>query len=157
MKKFIYLILLISSTVIAQTSSNKEIILKTNGEEMIGKTNSISAEVVGFVYQNESIAYHVNTSDIVKITFSSGRIQFFNKFDSKDKPEAKLADHHNKVAVLPFGFIKDQMDGSDAMSTKIQQETFTVFNVHRGGLEFKSPNNTNALLIKAGVHNNNIQ
>ena len=124
---------------------------------MIGSVKAISDEIVDFVYQNESIDYKVKTTEIVKITFASGRIQFLNDFDTKSKPDSKLADHHNKVAILPFGFIKDQSDGSDAMSQKIQEESYNVFKKYSGGLQFQEPRNTNALLIKAGVQNNNIQ
>jgi hypothetical protein len=155
MNKFVLILLLISTTLIAQNTT--DIILKTNGEEMIGKVKAISDETVDFVYQNESVAYHVKIVDIVKITFSSGRIQFFNKFDTKDKPKASLEDHHNKVAILPFGFIKDQQAGANVMSDKIQEESYTAFKAHAGGLQFQAPRTTNALLIKAGVINNNIQ
>ena len=145
------------STLTFSQNSTTDIILKTNGEEMVGKVKAISDEAVDFIYQNETIDYQVKTSDIVKITFSSGRIQFFNKFDTKEKPAASLEDHHNKVAILPFGFIKDQEAGANVMSDKIQQESYAIFNAHNGGLQFQSPRNTNALLIKAGVRNNNIQ
>jgi len=161
-KHFISLIVLIFiSTLTFSQNSTTDIILKTNGEEMIGKVNAISEDMVDFVYQNETIAYHIKTTDIVKITFSSGRIQFLNKLvtqsNSQSKPKVTLEDHHNKVAILPFGFIKDQEAGSDVMSDKIQQESYTIFNAHKGLLYFQSPRNTNTLLIKAGVTNNNIQ
>jgi len=155
MNKIILLLLFVSTSLIGQNTT--DIILKTNGEEMIGKVKSISDEVVDFVYQNESVDYKVKVSDIVKITFASGRIQFFNKFETKDKPKASLEEHHNKVAILPFGFIKDQQDGSNSMSQKIQEESYTIFKAHAGGLQFQAPRTTNALLIKAGVTNNNIQ
>ena len=58
---------------------------------------------------------------------------------------------------MPFGFIKDQQDGSNAMSQKIQQESYVIFKAHAGGLKFQDPKKTNALLIKVGVTNNNIQ
>lgn len=159
MKKMFLLLLFIVSclTAVSQTPEVNDIILKTDGEEMIGSVKAISDEMVDFVYQNETIDYKVKTTDIVKITFASGRIQFLNDFDTNKKPDASLADHHNKVAILPFGFIKDQSDGSDAMSTKIQEESYTVFVKYSGGLQFQEPRNTNALLIKAGVQNNNIQ
>lgn len=149
--------LLFSIILIGQNQEVNDVILKTNGEEMIGKVQSFSDGYVNFIYQNESVVYGVNEKDIVKITFSSGRIQFFNKFDGSPKPDATLADHHNKVAVLPFGFIKDQQDGSKGMSDKIQQETYNLYSKHNGGLEYQNPRDTNALLIKAGVQNNNIQ
>jgi len=58
---------------------------------------------------------------------------------------------------LPFGYIKDQKAGDHVMTNKIQNETYALLNQHRGGLTYQSPNDTNALLIKAGVNNNNIQ
>ncbi|MDC9723494.1 MAG: hypothetical protein PSN34_12090 [Urechidicola sp.] len=155
------IVLIFISTITFSQNNTTDIILKTNGEEMIGKVNSISDDAVDFVYQNETINYQVKTVDIVKITFSSGRIQFFNKLatqsKSESKPKVTLEDHHNKVAILPFGFIKDQEAGSDVMSNKIQQESYTVFNAHKGLLHFQPTRTTNALLIKAGVTNNNIQ
>lgn len=155
---WVYLVLLLFNvSVFGQNSETNDVVLKTNGEEMVGKVKSISDDAIDFVYQNESIDYKVKTSDIVKITFSSGRIQFFNKFDTKSKPDSNLADHHNKVAVLPFGFIRDQGFSSDQMSSKIQEESYDIFNKYSSGLQFQEPRTTNALLIKAGVQNNNVQ
>ncbi|OIQ40216.1 MAG: hypothetical protein BM563_02780 [Bacteroidetes bacterium MedPE-SWsnd-G1] len=157
-KSWVYFVLLLlcSFSLGAQTPEINDVILKTNGEEMIGKVQSISDNDVHFVYQNESIDYTVKVADIVKITFSSGRIQFFNKFDTKSKPDSDLASHHNKVAVLPFGFIRDQEFSSDQMSSKIQEESYDIFDKYSSGLQFQEPRTTNALLIKAGVQNNNI-
>ena len=68
-----------------------------------------------------------------------------------------MESHHNKVAVLPFAYIKDESNGSKAISERIQAETFSFFNKHNSGLKYQDPKTTNALLIKAGVNNNNIQ
>ena len=139
-------------------AQNFDIILKTNGEEMEGNVKAINEGFISFVYKNETIDYTVKQTDIVKITFASGRVQFFNKFDEPgNSKSASLEDHHNKVAVLPFAYIKDQHEGDKVMTNKIQSETFALLNKHRGGLTYQSTNDTNALLIKAGVTNNNIQ
>lgn len=139
-------------------AQNYDIILKTNGEEMEGNVKEIQEESLSFIYKNETIEYSVKQIDIVKITFASGRVQFFNKFDQPGNPSnANLEDHHNKVAVLPFAYIKDQSEGDPVMTNKIQSETFALLSKHRGGLTYQSTNDTNALLIKAGVTNNNIQ
>ena len=149
------LFLLIGFSSIAQ---NFDIILKTNGEEMEGNVKAINDDFISFIYKNEAIEYSVKQTDIVKITFASGRVQFFNKFDEPGHSNnASLEDHHNKVAVLPFAYIKDQHEGDKVMTNKIQSETFALLNQHRGGLTYQSSNDTNALLIKAGVNNNNIQ
>jgi len=143
---------------ISAIAQNFDIILKTNGEEMEGNVKEIGAEDLKFVYKNESISYIVQQKDIVKITFASGRVQFFNKFDEPgNSKNASLEGHHNKVAVLPFAYIKDQQEGDRVMSNEIQSETFSLLNSHRGGLTYQNTNDTNALLIKAGVTNNNIQ
>ena len=151
----VLLFLFIGFSSIAQ---NFDIILKTNGEEMEGNIKALNDDFVSFVYKNETIEYNVKQSDIVKITFSSGRVQFFNKFDEPGHSNnASLEEHHNKVAVLPFTYIKDQQEGDQVMTKKIQSETFSLLNKHRGGLTYQSTNDTNTLLIKAGVTNNNIQ
>lgn len=117
---------------------------------MIGKVNAIDETDVNFVYQNESVNYTVPKNKISKITFASGRIEFYNQ-------STELKDHHNKVAILPFAFIKNQDDGSSAMSKKIQQETYEVFNAHKGMLTFQDVMTTNRLLSKAGIGANDEQ
>ncbi len=158
MKKNITTLLVFLFIGISAIAQNYDIILKTNGEEMEGNVKAINDDFVSFVYKNESIDYNVKVTDIVKISFASGRVQFFNKFDEPgNSKNASLEDHHNKVAILPFAYIKDQREGDRVMSNKIQQETFSLLNKHRGGLTYQNPNDTNALLIKSGVTNNNIQ
>jgi len=158
MKNKATLLLLFLSIGISSIAQNYDIILKTNGEEMEGSVKGMEEESLSFIYKNESIIYKVKQSDIVKITFASGRVQFFNKFDKQvNSLNANLEDHHNKVAVLPFAYIKDQQEGDLVMTNKIQTETFALLSKHRGGLTYQSTNDTNALLIKAGVTNNNIQ
>ncbi len=158
MKNKATLLLLFLSIGISSIAQNYDIILKTNGEEMEGSVKGIEEESLSFIYKNETIVYKVNLTDIVKITFASGRVQFFNKFDEPgNSNNASLEDHHNKVAILPFAYIKDQQEGDPVMTNKIQTETFALLSKHRGGLTYQSTNDTNALLIKAGVTNNNIQ
>lgn len=147
---FIFCLLLIN---IAQAQS--DVILKTNGDEMKGKVIKINSADLQFIYQNETVEYTVEKSDIVKITFASGRVEFFNKVD--DNSILKLEDHHNKVAILPFGYIKDQKTSNVTMTKKIQQETYTIFKKKATILQFQDPNTTNALLAKAGVTNNNLE
>ncbi len=158
MKNTVTAVLLFLFIGISSIAQNFDIILKTNGEEMEGNVKAINDDFISFIYKNEAIEYTVKQSDIVKITFASGRVQFFNKFDEPGNANnASLEDHHNKVAVLPFAYIKDQHEGDKVMTNKIQSETFALLNNHRGGLTYQSTNDTNALLIKAGVNNNNIQ
>ncbi|WP_179019659.1 hypothetical protein [Winogradskyella forsetii] len=130
--------------------AQNDIILKTDGTEMIGNVKAIEESDVKFTYENETIEYTVSKSKISKITFSSGRVEFFNT-------SSDLKDHHNKVAILPFAFIKNQDDGSDSMSKKIQQETYSIFNKNKGNLDFQDVMTTNRLLSKAGIGANDEQ
>lgn len=131
-------------------SAQNDIILKTNGEEMIGSVKSIAEKDIKFTYKGETVEYNVPKMEISKITFSSGRVEFYNK-------SSELGDHHNKVAVLPFAFIKDQDDGSIAMSKKIQQEAYSIFKAKSNNLNFQDPMETNRLLGKAGIGANDEQ
>ncbi len=131
--------------------SQNDVVLKFNGEEMIGKVMSIDKSNIEFVYQNETLEYSVPIAEIQKITFGSGRIQYFN---NGGKVSTNLKEHHNKVAILPFGFLQDKETSNMTMTKKIQQETFTIFRNEALQLKFQDPTETNALLSKAGITNN---
>ncbi|GGZ68373.1 hypothetical protein [Algibacter mikhailovii] len=135
--------------------AQSDVILKINGDEMKGKVIKINSTDLQFIYQNETVEYTVEKSDIIKITFASGRVEFFNKDDKS--ANLKLEDHHNKVAILPFGYIKDQETSNATMTKKIQQETYTIFKKQANILKFQDPTTTNALLAKSGVNNNNLE
>ncbi|WP_141675470.1 hypothetical protein [Formosa haliotis] len=122
---------------------------------MNGKVIKINSDDLQFIYQNETVEYTVKKSDIVKITFASGRVEFYNKLDNNSNLD--LEEHHNKVAILPFGYINNQETSNGLMTKKIQQETFDIFKKKASLLEFQDPSTTNALLAKAGVHNNNLE
>jgi len=151
-KIFLFAVLIISSF---SMNAQDDVILKNNGDEMQGKVTKINKDDLQFIYKNESIEYTVSKEEIMKITFSSGRIEFFNKKAATSS--SNLEEHHNKVAVLPFGYIKDQETSNIIMTKKIQQETFTIFKKNATILKFQDPTTTNALLVKAGVSNNNIE
>lgn len=143
-------------TIIVSFSLNAQddVILKNDGDEMHGKVTKINKVDLQFIYKNESVEYTVNKSEIIKITFSSGRIEFFNK--KATSSNSNLEEHHNKVAVLPFGYIKDLETSNATMTKKIQQETYTIFKKKAEILKLQDPSKTNALLAKAGVKNNNL-
>lgn len=150
-----FLNIIVCFFIISFSYAQNDVILKINGEEMQGKVTKINKEDLQFVYQNETVEYTVSIADIEKITFSSGRVEFFNKKDNGSN--SKLEEHHNKVAILPFGYIKDQETSNAIMTKNIQHETFTIFNKKSANLKFQDPTTTNALLAKAGVTNNNIE
>jgi len=149
------LLLVFGTFLVLSVNAQYDVILKLNGEEMEGKVSKINENNLEFTYKNETIQYTVKKSEIEKITFGSGRIQFFNK--KGGNVNSNLEEHHNKVAVLPFGYIKDQERSNVTMTKKIQQETYTIFKRQAISLKFQDPLTTNALLAKAGVNNNNIE
>lgn len=142
---------------ISQETPKFDVVLKLDGTEMVGNIQAISSDHIDFNYQNETLKYVVNKSDILKVTFASGRVEFFNKAPEKTENKSNLEDHHNKVAVLPFGFIKDGQLLSDQTSTQVQKEAHALFVKFNVFMTYQDPTTTNALLIKAGVDNHNIQ
>jgi hypothetical protein len=168
-KLFFVLIFAFIGSISAQ--QKPDILLKINGEENVGKVLEINDSSVKFTFQGETLAYTIKKQDILKITYGSGRIEFFNKpklpSESSAASEPKkdntgasndaLASHHNKVAILPFKYLIDKLDAGEEMTYKVQEEAFSFLSKHIGNLELQAPNTTNALLIKAGVSNNNIR
>ena len=157
-KKFFYSFLLLF-TVISITAQNNsspnDVVLKLNGTEMIGRVTEVNEQDIVFIYQHEKLPYHVKISEIYKITFGSGRVEFFNKKPISE--HSNLENHHDKVAILPFAYIKNRIKGSDTLSYKIQDELYLFYNKHKKQLQFQDPKTTNVLLIKAGIVNNNLQ
>lgn len=163
MKK-IYLVLLfavLSLTGYAQAVNNSkvDILLKTNGEELKGKVIRITDSDVSFVYSGETAEYVIKKADVSKITHSSGRIETFSTASLPEQERQKEqvsmtatpADHHNKIAILPFSFIMDNQPGADAIGLKAQQDAYTLLAQHSAGYTILDPRTTNAMLIQAGA------
>ena len=160
-----YLVLIAFSvfafSVCAQEEKNFDVILKLNGEEHIGTVTEMDDNVVKFVHKGESLSYTFKKADIMKITFASGRIEIIN-----DAPEVKegnttpgsgLESHHNIIAILPFSYIMNKQSAGDEMSYKVQTECYSFLNNHVGELSIQDPITTNALMIKAGINQENIR
>ncbi|MCF1716031.1 hypothetical protein L0U88_15430 [Flavihumibacter sp. RY-1] len=170
MKKLLIGILLIffSSILLAQTDTKNDVILKLNGDELVGKVMEIDDNEIKFTYKGESLVYKIKKTDVLKITYSSGRIEMFSKPALPSEASSKsastaamsgpgLADHHNKVAILPYAFLKDGETASDDISFKVQNETFAFLNRHAGVMSIVDPRTSNALLIKAGINRETIK
>ena len=160
---FVFLALL-SMNVFAQTEKH-DVILKLNGDELVGKITEITDTEVKFTYAGETLAYAIKKADIHKITFASGRIEIINKqpltSEASGTPSGKAAssseNHHNKVAILPFAFVRDGQSTIDELSIKAQTECFSYLSKHAGVFTIIEPRTSNALLIKAGVNSENIK
>lgn len=144
----------------------EDVIIKTNGDELRGKITEVDDDLVKFVYTNETVTYTIKKSEILKVTFSSGRIEVYNKktLPSESGPEAKVPapvasaeSHHNKVAVLPFVMIRDGQQTADALGEQVQNECYALLSKHAGVFSIINPRTTNAILAKAGVTKQNIE
>lgn len=162
--KTIYLFIfttLLSFSVFAQNrlASNQDVIQKTSGEELKGKVTKITDSDVTFIYSGETLEYTIKKSDILKITHSSGRIEVFSQAnppaESRKSDQVAMsatpADHHNKIAILPFTYLIDNQPGADQVGYKAQEDTFAFLAKHSAGYTILDPRTTNAKLTQAGV------
>ncbi len=151
-------LLLFAANVAAQEKSFDKVV-KTDGEEMIGKVLEIDAESIKFVYQGESLTYTVKQSEINKIQFASGRVQFFTEV-TEEKPSQDsspgLQDHHNLVAVLPFDYMNSGGNRDDKMGLKVQSDCYTYLRKKAKLFDIQDPATTNALLVKNNIEVNNL-
>lgn len=163
MKKYhlIILALFLSVNVFAQTRvpAKQDIVLKLNGEEMKGKITKITDTDVSFIYSGETLEYQIKKADILKITHSSGRVETVNQpqLPSEERKkdqvtmEGSPADHHNRIAILPFSFLIDRQPGAEEIGYKAQDDTYAYLSQHSAGYTILDTRSTNALLIKAGI------
>lgn len=158
--------LLLSFQAFAQAPKN-DIILQVNGDELTGKVTEITDDAVKFMYAGETLNYTIKKADIIKITYGSGRIEVYNKPSlssargnqapaSGGGSNGDLSDHHNKIAVLPFAFIRDGNKAADELSNIVQAACYSYLSKHAGVLTVLDTRNTNAKLLKAGVNSSNI-
>lgn len=158
--------LLFSISTFAQTSNNEkaDIILKVNGDEMKGKITKITDTDLTFIYSGETLEYTIKKSDILKITHSSGRVETINQpplpSDIRKNDQIVMkgtpADHHNRIAVLPFHYLIENQPGADEIGLSAQQDTYSFLSQHSAGYTLIDPRTTNALLAKGGVTKENI-
>ncbi|WP_341840697.1 hypothetical protein [Chitinophaga caseinilytica] len=161
MKKLLTGIAFLLVSIISFAQSKNDVILKLDGDELAGRVLKINDNDVEFAYAGETLTYNIKKAEIMKITFASGRIQVFNKPQQAAPAQAPastdksgLEDHHNKVAILPFGFIRD---GQPADGEQIQNECYSFMNKHSGVYTILPPRTTNAQLIKAGINSETIK
>jgi hypothetical protein len=147
--------------VFAQDEKSYDVVLKLSGEEHIGNVIEMDDTSIKFVHKGESLRYTFKKADVMKITFSSGRIEIINEAPKKNADESNqgssLEEHHNKIAILPFVYIIDKQSASEDMRYKVQTECYSYLNNHTGELAILDPITTNAMLIKAGINTDNIR
>ena len=147
------LLLLLPVLCIAQSEAKLDKVIMTDGEIKMGSVTGMSDTQIKFVHEHETLMYTFDKSKISKIEFgSSGRIEVYNQVQAKSIADPNLADHHNKLAILPFVYVRDGRQLKDDVNeTKVQKEFFTLMNGHVGELKIQDPQTTLALLRKNGV------
>ncbi|MGN6419734.1 MAG: hypothetical protein ACTHMC_19685, partial [Pseudobacter sp.] len=108
-------LLLLSVMGFARQGGKNDVVLKITGDELTGKVQAINDSAIVFSYAGESLTYSIKKAEILKITYASGRIEVFNRPTappaaggaSQKTAAGNMEAHHNKVAFLPFTFVKD--------------------------------------------------
>lgn len=154
---FTYFSLFISVCFAQHDNEKVDVILKLNGDKMLGKVTNMDDRTVDFVYKDETLTYHVLKADIQKITFSSGRIELINSTNAGNATASSDGSTTNKVAILPVGVIIDGYEGSSDLADKIQAECYQLLSKKSATLTYQQPSTTNALLIKNNVTHENIK
>jgi len=131
---------------------------------MKGKITKINDSELTFIYSGETLEYTVKKSDILKITHASGRVETINQpplpSDIRKSDQVVMkgspADHHNRIAILPFHFLIENQPGAEEIGLSAQQDTYSFLSQHSAGYTLVDPRTSNALLVKAGVTKDNI-
>lgn len=159
----IMLILLLSVaslTSFSQTEKKHDVVVKLNGDQLNGDVLEVNDDAIRFTYTGETVVYTIKKAEIQKIMFASGRVETINA-PAADASTATAdpkndEDRHNKVAILPFSFIKDGQPAAQEVSDEIQNELFAMLGKHSGVYTILSPRGTNVKLNKAGITKANI-
>ncbi|KIC94021.1 hypothetical protein [Flavihumibacter solisilvae] len=164
---FLFLVLSLATLAGFTQQQKNDVILKINGDELVGKVLKVNDNSVEFAYVGETLSYTIRNEDIMKITFASGRVQVFNKPalpSDKTQPAVPLQkataspeERRNKVAILPFTFVSDGQATDDAISEQVQDECYSFMSKHSGNYKIVDPGTTNTVLVKAGITKENIK
>lgn len=154
--------LLLFSMAFAQ-GENVDKVVKIDGQEMIGTVTEVGDEHIKFVHKGESLSYTVKKSEINKIQFASGRIEFFtaspNSTESEtagNTPANSVQSHHNIVAVLPFDYMNSGGTRDEKMGLKVQSDCYTYLRKKAAQFTIQDPMTTNALLVKNNLQIDNL-
>ncbi len=150
----LFFVMLCSCLTFGQSEATLDKVVMTNGEVKMGHVTGISDTEIQFVHDKETLTYTLDKAKISKIEFgSSGRIEVYNDVQATTSADPNLADHHNKIAILPFVYVRDGRQLKDDVNeTKVQQQFFSVMKGNVGALKVQDPQTTVALLRKNGVN-----
>lgn len=160
MRYFLFLLFFVNTFIALSQNSNSlpvnngiDRLVMINGQVNEGKVVGISDDEITFIYNNETIEYHIKKKKISKIQFSSGRIEQLNSlFVAEDS-----SNHHNLVAILPFIYVKNgEQLKNDIMQVNAQEELYNIMQSHIGVMKIQQTNLTMKLLDTEDVDYNNI-
>lgn len=173
MKKYLLGCLFILGALIsanAQQTSKTDLLIKINKEELKGKVLKITDSTIEFSYDGESAIYVFKKTEIARIQFASGRIEVITAADERTTPvpPGKTAESSatsgssanerlNKIAILPFGFIRDGQASAEAISEQVQNECYVYLSKHAGTRTILQPRTTNVMLTRAGITQESIK
>ncbi len=152
-----------SCSIICAQESFDSVYMKS-GEISVGKVKAINDEGISFTYKGETLEYNLNKADLNKIVFASGRVQSFTNpapvtntiVTANIKTDSADANHHNKVAVLPFGFLSLSQQNSTEWGYQVQEDCYTYLG-KATTFTLQDLSTTNALLGNAGISFDNIR
>ena len=152
----------ISSMILFAQKANVDKVIKLNGEEMLGTVTEIGETYIKFIYKGESLSYTVKTSEINKIQFASGRVEFFTESPlasstaNEEALTSSVQAHHNQVAVLPFDYMNTGGGRDDKMGLKVQSDCYTFLKKRAKQFNIQDPMTTNAILVKSKISLENL-
>ena len=156
---FLALILLLQYAATAQKEQKHDVVVKQNGDELTGEVLEIGDSTIRFTYVGEKLVYTIKKGEISKITFTSGRTEHFasatpaatNAVPAQVLQTVPDEQRHNKIAILPFTFIKDGQTTPPEVSEQVQNECYAYLSKHCGMYTVDNPRNTNVKLNQAGI------
>ncbi len=153
-------IVLIHYSAISQAEKKHDVVTKINGDELSGNVLEIGDSAIRFTYTGETLVYNIKKSEISKITFASGRVQDFAKqttpasntaVSSPNVQTVPDEERRNKVAILPFTFLKDGEVTAQEVSEEVQNKCYDMLSKHSGIYTIVIPRNTNVKMNQAGI------
>jgi hypothetical protein len=152
-------IVLLHYAAISQADKKHDVITKVNGDELSGDVLEINDSTIRFTYTGEKLVYNIKKSEIQKITYASGRVENYatpttaasNPTSSPNVQTIPDEERRNKVAILPFTFLKDGEVTAVEVSEEVQNYCYSVLSKHAGTYTVVIPRNSNVKLNQAGI------
>jgi TolB-like protein len=143
--------------------SKTDAVIMLNGERKEGKVLGIQANTVKFKYSGEELEYELPKEDIRTIQFASGRVEVINEAPQRaasgasppSRATSNPVDRKNKIAVLPFWFVSNELGlQSEQMSKQLQASAAASLRKNTSNIIVQDPLTTNRLLARNNIDMN---